>query len=96
MIIPTVRIKRFDNRYDFCVDDNGMLYYFVVGKGLHSQSFDGQNNKLIYKASENMVSAVMSYDGRYIYMSNGGMGSTTDLSKTVEREIKLLIRRENR
>ena len=37
-----------------------------------------------------MVSAVMSYDGRYIYMSNGGMGSTTDLSKTVEREIQVV------
>ena len=79
------------NICDFCVDaDNGMLYYFVVGKGLYSQSLDGQNNKLIYKASENMVSAVMSYDGRYIYMSNGGMGSTTDLSKTVEREIQVV------
>ena len=48
------------NICDFCVDaDNGMLYYFVVGKGLYSQSLDGQNNKLIYKASENMVSAVI-------------------------------------
>ena len=43
------------NICDFCVDaDNGMLYYFVVGKGLYSQSLDGQNNKLIYKASENL------------------------------------------
>lgn len=76
------------NICDFFVDtDNGILYYFVTGKGLYSQALDGKNNKLIYKADENMVSAVISFDGRYIYMSNGGIGSATDLSKTVEREV---------
>ena len=37
-----------------------------------------------------MVSAVLSYDGKYIYMGNGGIGSTADITKSVERMVLVL------
>ena len=38
------------NICDFCVDaDNGMLYYFVVGKGLYSQSLDRSEERRVGK-----------------------------------------------
>lgn len=79
------------NIADYYVDSEmGVLYYFVIGKGLYSQKLNGENNKLLYAADENMVSAVLSYDGKYIYMGNGGIGSTADITKSVERMVLVL------
>ena len=44
----------------------------------------------MYKADETIVRATMSYDGNYLYMSNGGAGSATDYSKKIERKIFVL------
>lgn len=63
------------NISDYYVDtENGVLFYFVIGKGLYSRKLNGTDSSLLYKADETIVRATMSYDGNYLYMSNGGAG----------------------
>ena len=79
------------NISDYYVDDdNGILFYFVIGKGLYSRKLNETESTLLYKADETIVRATMSYDGNYLYMSNGGAGSATDYSKKIERKIFVL------
>ena len=79
------------NISDYYVDtENGVLFYFVIGKGLYSRKLNGTDSTLLYKADETIIRATMSYDGNYLYMSNGGAGSATDYSKKIERKIFVL------
>ena len=79
------------NISDYYVDtENGVLFYFVIGKGLYSRKLNGTDATLLYKADETIIRASMSYDGNYLYMSNGGAGSATDYSKKIERKIFVL------
>ena len=79
------------NISDYYVDtENGVLFYFVIGKGLYSRKLNETDSSLLYKADETIVRATMSYDGNYLYMSNGGAGSATDYSKKIERKIFVL------
>lgn len=79
------------NISDYYVDaENGVLFYFVIGKGLYSRKLNETDSSLLYKADETIVRATMSYDGNYLYMSNGGAGSATDYSKRIERKIFVL------
>lgn len=79
------------NISDYYVDaENGVLFYFVIGKGLYSRKLNGTDATLLYKADETIIRASMSYDGNYLYMSNGGAGSATDYSKRIERKIFVL------
>ncbi len=79
------------NISDYYVDtENGVLFYFVIGKGLYSRKLNGTDSTLLYKADETIIRASMSYDGNYLYMSNGGAGSATDYSKKIERKIFVL------
>lgn len=79
------------NISDYYVDTkNGVLFYFVIGKGLYSRKLNGTDSTLLYKADETIIRATMSYDGNYLYMSNGGAGSATDYSKKIERKIFVL------
>ena len=79
------------NITDYYVDtENGVLFYFVIGKGLYSRKLNGTDSTLLYKADETIIRATMSYDGNYLYMSNGGAGSATDYSKKIERKIFVL------
>ena len=79
------------NISDYYVDtENGVLFYFVIGKGLYSRKLNGTDAILLYKADETIIRASMSYDGNYLYMSNGGAGSATDYSKKIERKIFVL------
>lgn len=79
------------NISDYYVDtENGVLFYFVIGKGLYSRKLNGTDSTLLYKADETIIRATMSYDGNYLYMSNGGAGSATDFSKKIERKIFVL------
>ena len=79
------------NISDYYVDtENGVLFYFVIGKGLYSRKLSGNDATLLYKADDTIIRASMSYDGNYLYMSNGGAGSATDYSKKIERKIFVL------
>ena len=79
------------NISDYYVDeDNGILFYFVIGKGLYSRKLNDTESTLLYKVDETIVRATMSYDGNYLYMSNGGAGSATDYSRKIERKIFVL------
>lgn len=79
------------NISDYYVDtENGVLFYFIIGKGLYSRKLNETDSSLLYKADETIVRATMSYDGNYLYMSNGGAGSATDYSKKIERKIFVL------
>ena len=79
------------NISDYYVDtENGVLFYFVIGKGLYSRKLSGNDATLLYKADDTIIRASMSYDGNYLYMSNGGAGSATDYSKKIERKIYVL------
>ena len=79
------------NISDYYVDeDNGILLYFVIGKGLYSRKLNDTESTLLYKVDETIVRATMSYDGNYLYMSNSGAGSATDYSRRIERKIFVL------
>ena len=64
---------------DYSIDTvNQCIYYFVDGKGLYKYSQTDGKNELIYAAHNELITCKMSYDGKYIYMYNTGMGSLTD------------------
>ena len=64
---------------DYSIDSvNQCIYYFVDGKGLYKYSQADGKNELIYAAHNGLITCKMSYDGKYIYMYNTGMGSLTD------------------
>jgi hypothetical protein len=70
--------------------EQSILYYFVIGDGLYKCSLDGSEKKLIFKADATMVVAALSFDGTYLYMENGGMGSTTNLREKIDRLVYVL------
>ena len=79
------------NISDYYVDlENNILYYFEIGEGLYRCLLDGSDKKLIYKADSSMVVASLSYDGKYLYMGNGGMGSVTNAASTIDRLLYVL------
>ena len=79
------------NISDYYVDtDNGILYYFVIDKGLYSRKLNENDGKLIYKADDSIVMAALSYDGKYIYMCNGGAGSATQITNFIDEKIFVL------
>lgn len=64
---------------DYSIDSvNQCIYYFVDGKGLYKYSQADGKYELIYAAHNELITCKMSYDGKYIYMYNTGMGSLTD------------------
>ena len=79
------------NISDYYVDiNNGILYYFVIGKGLYSRNLSESESKLIYKSDEIIVMGVLSYDGEYLYIYNGGIGSATNMRTRVDTKIFVL------
>jgi hypothetical protein len=70
--------------------EQSILYYFIIGDGLYKCSLDGSEKKLIFKADATMVVAALSFDGTYLYMENGGMGSTTNLREKIDRLVYVL------
>lgn len=79
------------NISDYYVDtDNGILYYFVIDKGLYSRKLNENDGKLLYKADDSIVMAALSYDGKYIYMCNGGAGSATQITNFIDEKIFVL------
>ena len=48
------------NISDYYVDtDNGILYYFVIDKGLYSRKLNENDGKLLYKADDSIVMAYL-------------------------------------
>ena len=79
------------NISDYYVDlQNNILYYYVIGEGLYQCRLDSSEQKLIYKADATIAVASLSFDGRYLYMGNGGIGSATD-AKRCNRQSSLCI-----
>lgn len=79
------------NISDYYVDtENGILYYFVIGKGLYSRKLNESESKLLFKADETMIMGTLSYDGKHIYMYNGGIGSVTKLREKIGAKIFVL------
>ena len=63
---------------------------FVIDKGLYSRKLNENDGKLIYKADDSIVMAALSYDGKYIYMCNGGAGSATQITNFIDEKIFVL------
>lgn len=77
-----------DRVCDYFVDvDSNVIYYFVMGEGLYKCSLDEKNPSLIFPVSETMVFCTLSYDGKYLYLSNGGMGSVSDAGSKIDKII---------
>lgn len=70
--------------------EDSTLYYFAVGEGLYKYGFNTKEQSLIYKANESMVYASLSMDAKYLYLGNGGMGSTTDARASIDRYVYVL------
>ena len=79
------------NIADYFVDtDNETLYYFVIDKGLYSRKLSESDSKMLYNADDTMVMGLLSYDGKNIYMYNGGIGSVSDLRNQIDEKIFVL------
>lgn len=79
------------NISDYYVDlQNNILYYYVIGEGLYQCRLDSSEQKLIYKADATIAVASLSFDGRYLYMGNGGIGSATDAKSAIDRVVYVL------
>lgn len=79
------------NISDYYVDlQNNILYYYVIGEGLYQCRLDSSEQKLIYKADAMIAVALLSFDGRYLYMGNGGIGSATDAKSAIDRVVYVL------
>ena len=48
------------------------------------------DSKLLYNADDTMVMGLLSYDGKNIYMYNGGIGSVSDLRNQIDEKIFVL------
>ena len=69
----------------------GILFYFCNWEKVCIQEkLNDTESTLLYKVDETIVRATMSYDGNYLYMSNGGAGSATDYSRKIARKIFVL------
>ena len=80
-----------DNISDYYVDtENNVLYYYVISKGLYSRKLSESKAELLYKADDTITTATISYDGKYIYMYNGGIGSLTNLREKITPVIYVL------
>lgn len=76
---------------DYCVDtDNNVLYYFEVDKGLFSRKLNEEKSELLYESDDTIKTASLSFDGKNLYMSNGGIGSTTNLRNQIDLYIYVL------
>ena len=76
-----------ENICDYFIDsDNQCMYYFVDGEGLYKYSQKEEKSALIYAANDEIITCKMSYDGKYVYMYNTGMGSLTDGLLRVEQK----------
>lgn len=62
----------------------------MIDKGLYSRKLNENDGKLIYKADDSIVMAALSYDGKYIYMCNGGAGSATQITNFIDEKIFVL------
>lgn len=45
---------------------------------------------MLYNADDTMVMGLLSYDGKNIYMYNGGIGSVSDLRNQIDEKIFVL------
>ena len=59
-----------ENINDYYLSDN-YLYYFINGQGLYKSDIENQKTELIYKSNKAVDMCNISYDGRYLYISNG-------------------------
>lgn len=60
-----------DAVYDLSMDEiNNVLYYFVIGEGVYSYDFDSNITRKIYESDKLTHMCNISYDGKYIYLSN--------------------------
>lgn len=70
----TVRILT-ENVNDFAVDEeNNLIYYYITGDGLYKKPLDKKGTEgavKLYNATKETYCCDLSYDGTYLYMSNG-------------------------
>ena len=59
-----------ENINDYYLSDN-YLYYFINRQGLYKSDIENQKTELIYKSNKAVDMCNISYDGRYLYISNG-------------------------
>ena len=62
----------------------------MISKGLYSRKLNESKAELLYKADDTITTATISYDGKYIYMYNGGIGSLTNLRQKITPVIYVL------
>lgn len=62
----------------------------MISKGLYSRKLNESKAELLYKADDTITMATISYDGKYIYMYNGGIGSLTNLREKITPVIYVL------
>ena len=80
LITPQTFLEYYEN----------ILYYYVISKGLYSRKLNERKAELLYKADDTITMATISYDGKYIYMYNGGIGSLTNLREKITPVIYVL------
>lgn len=56
---------------DFTIDvQNSILFYYVSGEGIYKYNINTSETNLIYASTYDTYSSQLSYDGKYLYMSN--------------------------
>lgn len=56
---------------DFTVDlQNSIIFYYVSGEGIYKYNINTSETNLIYTSTYDTFSSQLSYDGKYLYMSN--------------------------
>jgi len=60
-----------NNIFDYyLVEDKNRLYYYVTGSGLYYSDLSTNEQKQILKSTEEIDMCEVSYDGKYLYLSN--------------------------
>lgn len=60
--------------YSYCIDEvNQILYYFKFEDGLYKKNLNSDKTERIFECDDSSKLCQISYDGKYIYMSNQRM-----------------------